>query len=695
MAATRNDDNRAGTTGDSGRPRPPGPEERRGATAGGSRDDNPSPLPPTLRSRRFWVTLAVLALINWLIVSVLLPDRQDRLSISYTMFTDQVSAGNVTEIRSRGDTIQGQFKTAVADPVVRANQRGPYQAFETNVPAFANTDKLANLLEEKRVQISASSLDEPRSPLLTLLISFGPAILLIGAFIWLSNRATRASGRMFGFGNSPAKRYESSQDKMPITFADVAGIDEVEAELAEIVDFLKNPDKYRRLGGTIPKGVLLVGPPGTGKTLLARAVAGEAGVSFFSMSGSEFVEMIVGVGASRVRDLFTQARKAAPAIVFVDELDAIGRRRSSGSFSGGNDEREQTLNQLLVEMDGFDAREAVIVLAATNRSDVLDPALLRPGRFDRRVTVQPPDRTGRAEILRVHTRGVPLAPDTDLNAIAGETPGLVGADLRNLVNEAALLAARNGKNAVDKDDFAEALEKIALGAERRLALAPSERERVGYHEAGHALLGLLQPEGDPVRRVTVVPRGQALGVTLSVPEDDRYNYSEAYLRSRIVGALGGRAAEQIIYGTVTTGAENDLRQVTDLARAMVTRWGMSPEVGLIALQGVDEGNFLDSGLAGGTSRQMSDETARKVDGAIRRIVDESYATALDLLTRHRDRLEALTRLLLKEESLDEEQILAVTGLTAHRTPADQRPVHLARSEPGQTASVTAAETATE
>jgi cell division protease FtsH len=408
--------------------------------------------------------------------------------------------------------------------------------------------------------------------------------------------------------------------------------------------------------------VLLIGPPGTGKTLLARAVAGEAGVPFFSMSGSEFIEMVVGVGASRVRDLFSEARKAAPAIIFVDELDAIGRKRGGANVIGGNDEREQTLNQLLIEMDGFDSREAVIVLGATNRSDVLDPALLRPGRFDRRVTVQPPDRHGRAEILRVHTRGVPLDPSLDLNQIAAETPGLVGADLRNLVNEAALLAARKDQTTVTADDFAEALEKIALGAERRLAIQPEERRRVAYHESGHALLGLLQPEGDPVRRVTVVPRGQALGVTLSVPEDDRYNYSEPYLRARIVNALGGRAAEQIVYGVVTTGAENDIKQVTDLARAMVTRWGMSPEVGLLALVGREEGNYLDNGIGAGSARPYSDETAELIDNATRRIVDECYAKALDLLISNRDRLEALTEALLREESLNEAQMRDAAGL---------------------------------
>jgi cell division protease FtsH len=493
------------------------------------------------------------------------------------------------------------------------------------------------------------------------LLSFGPTLLLLGGFVWLNSRAaSMGGGGIFGLGQSRARRYEAD-DQQRITFDDVAGIDEVEAELAEIVDFLKQPDKYQRLGGSIPKGVLLIGAPGTGKTLLARAVAGEANVPFFSMSGSEFIEMVVGVGAARVRDLFAQARKAAPAIIFVDELDAIGRRRGAGNL-GGNDEREQTLNQLLIEMDGFASSEAVIVLAATNRADVLDPALLRPGRFDRRVTVQPPDRAGRAEILKVHTRGVPLAPDVDLNVIAGETPGLVGADLRNLVNEAALLAARKGHDAVMSQDFAEALEKIALGTERRLTLLPEERERVAYHESGHALLGLLQPEGDPVRRVTIVPRGQALGVTLSVPEADRYNYGEPYLRARIVNALGGRAAEQVIYNSVTTGAENDLKQVSEIARAMVTRWGMSQEVGLLALSGNEDGNFLEQGPVGSATRPYSEQTAEAIDAAIKRIVDESYTKALELLRNNREHLDALAEALLREESLSEEQMRAATGL---------------------------------
>jgi len=404
--------------------------------------------------------------------------------VPYTFFKQQVIAGNVTEITSRGEDIQGVFKQPIADPnpstatptALAGQPPQTYTKFATIRPAFDDPELLP-LLEQHGVAITAQPLEQPRSPLLTLLLSFGPTLLLLGGFMWLNSRAASMGGGMFGMGQSRARRYEAD-DQQRITFDDVAGIDEVEAELVEIVDFLKNPDKYQRLGGSIPKGVLLIGAPGTGKTLLARAVAGEANVPFFSMSGSEFIEMVVGVGAARVRDLFAQARKAAPAIIFVDELDAIGRRRGGGNLAGGNDEREQTLNQLLIEMDGFDAREAVIVLAATNRADVLDPALLRPGRFDRRVTIQPPDRAGRAEILKVHTRGVPLAPGVDLNAIAGETPGLVGADLRNLVNEAALLAARKGHDRVMSQDFAEALEKIALGAERRLTLLPEERERV-------------------------------------------------------------------------------------------------------------------------------------------------------------------------------------------------------------------------
>ncbi len=664
---------------DGSRPRPPGPEEKRGATATSDKPDKPKPsMLDQFRSPRFWLVLLALLAINWVVAPLLFPEPHDRVTVPYTFFKQQVTAGNVAKITSRADDIQGEFKQAVADPNPPAGNQPPqtYTKFGTVKPAFDDT-ALLPLLEQKGVVITAEPLESARSPLVTLLLSFGPTLLLLFGFLWLTSRAASAAGGgAFGLGKSRARRYDAAEEQQRVTFEDVAGIDEVENELVEIVDFLKNPDKYQRLGGRIPKGVLLIGPPGTGKTLLARAVAGEAGVPFFSISGSEFIEMIVGVGAARVRDLFAQARKAAPAIVFIDELDAIGRRRGGANAIGSNDEREQTLNQILVEMDGFDAREAVIVLGATNRADVLDPALLRPGRFDRRINVLPPDRQGRREILKVHTRGVPLGSDVDLDQIAIETPGLVGADLRNLVNEAALLAARNGHAAVMRDDFTQALEKIALGAERKLALDPEERRRVAYHEAGHALLGLLQPEGDPVRRVTVVPRGQSLGVTLSIPENDRYNYSEPYLRARIVNALGGRAAEQVVYGVVTTGAENDLKQVTDLARAMVTRFGMSEEVGLLQLSGAEQGDYLDTALSGGTVRPYSEATAQLVDTATRRIIDESYAKAIHLLTSNRTRLDALTEALLREDSLDEAQMRAATGLD--RQPTQESPVAATR-----------------
>ena len=658
------------TTGRDTRPRPPGPEERRGATATNKGSSNETPKPPTLmdtlRSPRFWITMVIIGILYFFLIPQIFPTGNDRVTLSYSAFRDQVTQKNVSDITSQGETIQGTLKQAIPDPSPAANSTSTqtYTKFTTQIPAFADPQALEPLLTANGVQITAQPLDSGRNGLLTFLFTFGPTVLLIIGVIWLMRRATASAGGaggVFGLGRSRAKRYDANTVEARITFEDVAGIDEVENELVEIVDFLKNPEKYSRLGGTMPKGVLLIGSPGTGKTLLARAVAGEANVPFFSMSGSEFIEMIVGVGASRVRDMFEQAKKNAPCIIFIDEIDAVGRHRGAG-LGGGNDEREQTLNQLLVEMDGFDSRQAVIVIAATNRADVLDPALLRPGRFDRRVTVQAPDRAGRAEILKVHTRGVPLAAGLDLNEVASETPGLVGADLRNLVNEAALLAARKGRDAVIGDDFAEALEKIALGAERKLTLAPQERRRVAYHESGHALLGLLQPEGDPVRRVTIIPRGQALGVTLSVPDDDRYNYSEGYLRARIVNALGGRAAEQIVYGEITTGAENDIKQVTELARAMVTRFGMSREIGLIALTGNEEGNYLESGFGGAMTRAYSDTTAETIDRATKRIIDEAYAKAIDLLTRERARLEALTEMLLREESLNEDQMLAATGI---------------------------------
>jgi cell division protease FtsH len=473
-----------------------------------------------------------------------------------------------------------------------------------------------------------------------------------------------AMGSLMGIGRSKARRYDQEKETK-VSFDDVAGIDEAENELVEIVDFLKDPKKYTRLGGTAPKGVLLIGAPGTGKTLLARAVAGEAGVPFFSMSAAEFVEMIVGVGAARVRDLFKQARENAPAIVFIDELDAIGRARGQWTSIGGSSEQEQTLNQILTEMDGFSSREGIIVLAATNQPDVLDKALLRPGRFDRRVVVNLPDKTGREAILKVHTRIVPLAKDASLAEIAAATPGFSGADLRNLVNEAALLAARRNQNDVRNKDFIDALEKIVLGPERPLLLSRADKERIAYHEGGHAILGLVVPGADPVNRVTIVPRGQALGVTYQRPDSDRYNYPESYLRARIVGMLGGRAAEEIVYGTKTTGAEKDIEQATALARRMVTRWGMSDRLGLVQLAQPENPYLNVPGYSG--SNQFSEETAKVIDAEVLKIIGESHEEAKRLLIEHRKQLDALAEALVARETLNEQEILDVTGLPRARS----------------------------
>ncbi|MGD9570506.1 MAG: ATP-dependent zinc metalloprotease FtsH [Thermoleophilia bacterium] len=603
-------------------------------------------------ARFWWILLALLAL-NWFIVS-LIPDRESRLSVPYTEFREQVQAGNVSEVTSQGDTIQGEFKKAVTYP---AGSEESDTSFETQRPAFAD-DEIMELLIAQDVEVNAKPVDEGRSLWITLLFSFGPVILLVLLFVFLMRRAAGgAGGALTGLGRSKAKRYDASAQR--VTFEDVAGIDEAEDELVEIVDFLKNPGKYRRLGGQIPRGVLLSGPPGTGKTLLARAVAGEADVPYFSLSASEFVEMIVGVGASRVRDLFAQAKETAPAIIFIDELDAIGRARGGSASLGGNDEREQTLNQILTEMDGFSGSEGIIVLAATNRPEILDAALLRPGRFDRRVVVNPPDRDGRAAILKVHLRGVPLADDVMVDQLAQATPGMVGADLRNLINEAALTAARRDHERVRAADFTDALEKIVLGAERRIMLSPAERERTAYHESGHALLGMLIPGADPVRKISIVPRGRALGVTFQAPDADRYGYGADYLRGRIVGALGGRAAEEVVYGDNTTGAESDLEQVTNIARRMVGRWGMSEAIGPVSvLPGPADEPLLFPGQGG----QASPHTQEILDREVRRIVDECYAEALHKLQANRDKLAALAEALLQRETLDEADAYRVAGI---------------------------------
>jgi cell division protease FtsH len=609
--------------------------------------------------RRFIVILIALFVLNWALVQIFAPAEKE-IRVPYTpTFLGQVRDGNVKEISSTGETLQGQFKEDVTYEDETAKR------FKTEVPTFANEDQLAGLLEDEDVVVNASP-PGSRSLLETILFSFGPTILLVALFIWLFRRAASAGagGGMLGqFGRSRAKRVEA--ETQTVTFEDVAGIDEAENELVEVVDFLRHPEKYQKLGARIPRGVLLSGPPGTGKTLLARAVAGEAGVPFFSASASEFIEAIVGIGASRVRDLFQQAKEAAPAIIFVDELDAIGRSRGgSGGSLGGHDEREQTLNQILTEMDGFDSSDSVIVLGATNRPDVLDPALLRPGRFDRRVAVQPPDSKGRELILRVHTRSVPLDGDVDLERIASTTPGMVGADLANLANEAALLAARRGHQKVNSSDFTDALEKIVLGAERKIVLGEDDRRRIAYHEGGHAIVGMLTPGADPVRKVSIIPRGQALGVTLSTPDDDRFNLSEAELRAKIRVALGGRVAEEVVFGNITTGAESDIQQVTAIARGMVERWGMSEKVGFLA---VAPRNGVSPLLPG--AEAVSEATQELIDAEVRRIVDEEHEATTRVVGDNRDKLDNLAETLLERETLDEVDAYAVAGIDRRPVPA--------------------------
>jgi cell division protease FtsH len=516
--------------------------------------------------------------------------------------------------------------------------------------------------------VNAHPPDSGRSVLGTIILAFLPTLLIIGFFIWLIRKQTGGGkgGILGGFGRSTARRVDAdSQDR--VTFKDVAGIDEAEEELEEIVDFLKNPQRYTRLGARIPHGVLLYGPPGTGKTLLARAVAGQAHAAYFHISASEFVEAIVGVGASRVRDLFKQAKAAAPAIIFIDELDAIGRSRSGNvaGLSGGNDEREQTLNQILTEMDGFEPGTDVIVLGATNRPEVLDPALLRPGRFDRRIAVNPPDRNGRVAILEIHTRGVALGDDVDIQRIAASIPGSTGADIALLVNEAALFAARREHPKVEQRDFTDAIEKILLGAERQVVMTDADRRRTAYHESGHALVGMLTPGADPVRNISIIPRGQALGVTLSTPDSDRYNYRREDLIAKIKVALGGRAAEKVVFDEISTGAESDIQNLTQVARGMVGRWGMSDAVGPIAVtDGRQDGMLLPGTVP------ASEPTQELVDKEVRRIVDEAEDEVVELLTRERDRLERLAEALLERETLDQPDAYEVAGVPA---PAAEEP----------------------
>jgi cell division protease FtsH len=607
----------------------------------------------------WWFVLALIAL-NWLSVLFFQPSSgEPRVTVPFSpYFLTQVESGTVSTISSKGDTIQGKFKTKQRYP--RSDKKAtPTKLFATQVPSFWNGSQLSALLQRKGVQIKAESTTASESLLEELLLGFGPTLLIVGLFILIFRRAAKGAGGMGAlgsFGRSQARRVDP--EKIRVTFNDVAGIDEAKAELSEIVDFLRNPERYGSLGGRMPHGVLLSGQPGTGKTLLARAVAGEAHAAFFSISASEFIEAIVGVGASRVRDLFAKAKEAAPAIIFIDELDAIGRsRQGSVSVTGANDEREQTLDQILTEIDGFESSEAVIVLAATNRPDVLDPALLRAGRFDRRVAVQPPDRKGRAEILAVHTRSMPLDDDVDLQAIASSTPGMVGADLANLANEAALLAARRAHAKVKLADFTDSLEKIMLGSPRGILLSPEDRERTAYHESGHALVGMLTPGADPVRKVSIIPRGMALGVTLSTPDTDRVSYSLQELHAKIMVALGGRVAEEVVYGAITTGAESDLQQLTQIARQMVGRWGMSEAIGPVTVLPDDAQVPLLPGAS-----ETSQETQRLVDEEVHRLVQDAHREVTQLLEEHRGQLEALAHALLAAETLDAPDAYAAAGV---------------------------------
>jgi len=621
------------------------------------------------RSRTFIAILLGLLALN-LVVSFITRGPAERERVPYQpFFVNQVEAANVSEISSQGDSIEGELETEATYNPPGDGEPVQVTSFETEVPTFIARAQVTRLLDRNNVVVNAEPPEEGRSLLGTLLLGLLPTILLVAFFIWLFRRQAGAGGGgiLGGFGRSTARRVTPGQQER-VTFDDVAGIDEAEDELVEIVDFLKNPQRYTKLGARVPRGVLLYGPPGSGKTLLARAVAGEAHAAFFSLSASEFVEAIVGVGASRVRDLFKRAKEAAPAIVFIDELDAIGRSRSGnvGGISGGHDEREQTLNQILTEMDGFEADTNVIVLGATNRPEILDPALLRPGRFDRRIAVNPPDRKGRVEILMIHTRGVPLAPDVDLERIAASTPGATGADIALLVNEAALFAARRDHTAVEQRDFTDAIEKIILGAERQVVMTDEDRRRTAYHESGHALVGMLTPGADPVRKVSIIPRGQALGVTLATPETDRFNYARDELIAKIKVALGGRGAEKIVFGDVTTGAESDIQNLTQIARSMVGRWGMSDAIGAVAVtDGRQDGALLPGAIP------ASIPTQELVDEEVGRIVDGAEHDVIELLERERERLDALARALLERETLDQPEAYEVAGVEPPEVDAEE------------------------
>ena len=598
----------------------------------------------------------------WIIIALLLvalfnlfqssSNRGQQSQMAFSDFLAEVEAGQVAEVTIQGNNISGRF--------------GDGRSFITYAP---DDPTLVSRLEKRGVRISAVPIDESMHPLLSVLISWFPMLLLIGVWIFFMRQMQSGGGRAMGFGKSRARLLTEKTGR--ITFEDVAGVDEAKQEVEEIVEFLKDPHKFQRLGGKIPKGVLLVGPPGTGKTLLARAIAGEANVPFFTISGSDFVEMFVGVGASRVRDMFEQGKKNAPCIIFIDELDAVGRHRGAG-LGGGNDEREQTLNQLLVEMDGFETNEGVILIAATNRPDVLDPALLRPGRFDRQVVVPNPDILGREKILKVHTRKVPLAPDVDVRTIARGTPGFSGADLANLVNEAALLAARIGKRMVTMAEMEDAKDKVMMGTERRsMVMTEEDKKLTAYHEGGHALVMLYVEGHDPLHKVTIIPRGRALGVTMFLPERDKYSQKKLELEAMIGGLFGGRVAEELVFGaeSITTGAGDDIRRATEIARKMVTEWGMSDKLGPLRYSDNEEEVFLGHSVA--MKKNVSDATTQLIDEEIKRIVEQGELIAREIITEHMDELHTLASGLLEYETLTADEVRAlIRGEEIHRPEHD-------------------------
>src|SRR6266498_2813580 len=601
-----------------------------------------------LRTLSFWALLIVGTIA---LVQLASSCRREEAEITYTQFNDELNAGNIASVEiAERQKVRGTFQR----PVVVKRQT--VERFNVLLP-FEADDKFAANLSSKGVDVRAREAGQSFG---VVLLTFLPYLLIFGLVIFMLRQMQQGGNRAFAFGKSKAKLLAGDTPK--VTFADVAGCDEAKQELEEIIDFLKDPQKFQRLGGRLPKGALLVGPPGTGKTLLAKAVAGEAGRPFFSMSGSDFVEMFVGVGASRVRDLFEQGKAHAPCIIFIDEIDAVGRHRGAG-LGGGHDEREQTLNQLLVEMDGFESNDGVILLAATNRPDILDPALLRPGRFDRQIVVDMPDVKGREQILRVHTRKIPLGPGVNLERIARGTPGLSGAELSNIVNEAALLAARRNKSAVDMDDLEDAKDKVMLGLERKsLVLSDEERRLTAYHEAGHALVNVKVPGLDPLHKVTIVPRGRALGITFSLPGEDRHNYTKEYILGRLAMAYGGRVAEELVFGPdkVTTGAAQDIQQATEMARRMVTQFGMSDAVGPIAIGDREQEIFLGREIV--QRREISERTAELVDAEVKRILGAAYERAREIITARRDVLDRLAQALLERETLDHGDVdLVVAG----------------------------------